>query len=158
MQDRLERAADTVTRGRRLRREQAEFVLAMSRHLAPRDRLLIEHVYRDGRSAADYARLSRCSVRSVQQRLQNLIKRMHSQHFQYFLAHESVFPRRYRSVARRMVIEGRGLRHTARLTGLSLHRVRHHHAQLLAILDTQSLAWSPPPDSPARRPPAHVSA
>lgn len=140
---------------RRLRqRLDVDFILAMAKHLSHRDRILIEHVYRDGRTAADFARLARRNVRTVQRRIKSIIKRIYSAEFQYLLAHEEVLPRDYRSTARRLFLEDQGLRATARLTGLSLHAVRLHRIQIAALLEAKTQAWRLPDTSPARRVPS----
>ena len=131
------------------KRQEVDFILEMSAHLARRDRVLIEQVYRHGQPVSDTARLARVNIRTMQKQLSGTVKRMYSREFQYILAHESVLPRRIRAVARRMVLEGCGLRETARLTGYSLHHVRQQHVQITAILASHTPVWSPPAGSPA---------
>ncbi|MEM1027282.1 MAG: hypothetical protein AAGJ38_04300 [Planctomycetota bacterium] len=123
------------------KRADADFVLAMAKHLSNRDRLLIEHLYREGRTAADFARLARRNVRTVQHRVKSILKRIYSPEFRYLLAHEDVLPRELRSTARRLFLEDQGLRGTARLTGLSLHAVRQHRIQIAALLEAKSHVW-----------------
>jgi len=137
MQQRVERTGQDGIDRRVKRRDEAEFVLSVSSHLATRDQALVEFIYGQGHSAVDYARLVRCSTRTAQQRIRNILERISSTKFRYLLAHENELPREYRAVARRLILEGHGLRTTARLTGRSLHQVRQQRLELLAILDTQ---------------------
>lgn len=140
--------------GRRIdRRRHHEFILDMASHLTRGDRMMIELIYRDGRSAAEVACLSRRHVRTVQSRSKAVVKRIYSRDFQYLVAHESLLPRDLQASARRLILEGRGLRGTARLTGHSLHVVRRHQIQIKALLRVHADAWSPPSDSPARQRP-----
>lgn len=69
MEQRVERAGRSAAERRMGRRDEADFVLSMSGHLASRDQVLVEYIYGQGKSAADYARLVRCSVRTAQQRI-----------------------------------------------------------------------------------------
>ncbi|MEM7626617.1 MAG: hypothetical protein AAF333_13560 [Planctomycetota bacterium] len=142
MEHRVERASRSCVDRRMSRRDEADFVLSMAGHLSRRDQVLIDYIYGQGKSVADYARLVRCNFRTAQQRIQSIIKRIYSKNFQYLIAHEPLLPREYRAVARRLILEGRGLRNTARLTGRSLHQVRRQHLELLVLLEAQSRAWS----------------
>lgn len=135
-------------------REDVDFLLEMAKHLSHRDRSLIEYLYRDGRSAADYARLSRRNIRATQKRVKSLIKRIYSSEFQYVLAHEKVLPREYHATVRRLFLEDQGLRATARLTGMTLHAVRQQRTELAALLKAKATAWTLPESSPASRRPS----
>lgn len=135
-------------------RDDIEFILAMARHLSRSDRELIDYLFREGRTAADYARLSRRNIRTTQKRVNAILKRIYSPEFQYLLAHELVLPREYHATARRLFLEDQGLRATARLTGMTLHAVRRHRTEIAALLKAQTQAWKLPESSPARRRPA----
>lgn len=125
-----------------------EQVLSRAEHLPPEDRALVEHVYRFGRPIAEMARLQRIGPRSMQRRLHRLEERLFSTRFTYIAAHETLLPRHLRAVARRSVLQGRSMRDTARLTGLSLHRVRQYRVFLDAFL---AGALREPPAGPIER-------
>lgn len=149
MSGRVERVGAEVVAGRADRRRQAEWVLSMAEHLKPTDRVLIEQVYRDGRSATDVARLFRRNVRSTQYKLHAIVIRIQSDDFQRLLLHEDLLPREVQATARRLILEGRGLRATARLTGLSLHRVRQQHTRIRSLLQAHAQRDTAIPPSPA---------
>lgn len=153
MQAAIQRVAAEAAGRRIQRRRDAEFILKMAAHLPLNDRVMVELVYRDGRSAAEVARLSRRHVRTVQSRTRAAVKRIYSRDFQFLIAHEALLPRELQASARRLVLEGRGLRGTARLTGLSLHTVRRHRLQINALLRAHAHIWQPPAGSPARHRP-----
>ncbi len=127
--------AETAALLRRLdRRARVEHLLELARHLAGPERALVEAVYRDGQSVADYARRHRLTTRTAQHRLRTILMRLNSREFQSLVNRLPSFPRPLRAPARRLVLEGRGLRHTARLTGQSLHTVRRQHLQIQTLL------------------------
>ncbi|MEM1108249.1 MAG: hypothetical protein AAGH99_06120 [Planctomycetota bacterium] len=111
--------------GRRMdRREDAAFILAMAPHLDREEQMLIEHVFRDGLSAADYARVSGQAPRKAQRRIRLVIQRIYSPEFGFVLNYRELLPYRLRRAARLLFLEGCGLRGTAERMGVSLHTVR----------------------------------
>ena len=115
-------------RRRALSRSTSDRVLALAEHLAPGDRELVEQVYRHGQALARVARATGTSPHRLNRRLSRILQRMRDPRFHFVLARGALMPREVQAVARRVVVEGRSLRATARLTGLSLHRVRQHMA------------------------------
>ncbi|MEM9418953.1 MAG: hypothetical protein AAGA25_07895 [Planctomycetota bacterium] len=138
----IERARQADTDRRVGRRRDVEYVLAMAAHFTHADRVLLEYLYRDGHSAVDYARLTRRSVRSVQRRVKALLQRIYSPEFRWLVVHGQTLPAPLRPVARRLILEGRALRETARLTGRSLHTVRQQRLELAVLLKTHASAKS----------------
>ncbi|MEM6457883.1 MAG: hypothetical protein AAF710_00665 [Planctomycetota bacterium] len=130
-----ERAGDEQADRCVQRRDEAERVLALAEHLSRPDRLLVQRVLGDGMTVADFARLQRRSPRTLQSRLRGCIRRINSREYRYVVGHRDLLPRSLRAVARRLVLEGRGLRDTARLTGRSLHAVRQERARLAVLLE-----------------------
>ncbi|MEM9881706.1 MAG: hypothetical protein AAF800_02165 [Planctomycetota bacterium] len=142
-----EQAGDDEARRHQIRREEAERILALAEHLSRGDRLLVERVLGEGVAVTDLARMQRRSPRTLQKRLQNCLKRMNSRKYRYVVVHGDLLPRSLQAVARRLVLEGRGLRDTARLTGRSLHAVRQERTRLLALLDERlAVAHDTDPD------------
>lgn len=147
----VHRAQARDARRRIDQRGEAEFILAMAPHLADRDRVLIEYLYRDGHSAADYARLVRRNARAVQKRVNALLDRIYSREFAFLLVCPDALAPEHRATARRLFVEGRGLRETARLTRRSLHTVRQHRLEIAALLRAR-LA-----ETPSRPPATHAA-
>lgn len=119
--------------GRRLdRREDAAFILAMAPHLDREEQMLIEHVFRDGLSAADYARVAGQTPRKSQRRIHQVIQRIYSPEFGFVLNYRDLLPYRLRRAARLLFLEGCGLRGTAERMGVSLHAVRGLRLEIIA--------------------------
>ena len=88
----------------------------------------------------------------MQCRVKKLLKRAYSREFQYTAEHLDLLPRPLQACARRLVLEGRDLRSTARLTHLTLHAVRQRQTRVNAILEAQTQFRPPRPHSAARPP------
>ena len=106
-------------------------------HLRRRERFLIEHVYRHGRSLTDLARVSGVPRRTLQSRQQRALRRLNSRCFRYVAVHLDTLPRPLQGVARCAVLEGRSLRDTARKTGRTLHEVRQSSIRLHTLLEAR---------------------
>ncbi len=129
--------ADEPSRRRRAaHRDRVEQLLDDAGHFTRTDRVLIEQVYRHHVTYKEVAVLLGMSVRAVQVRLNALLNRTRQPLFRFVVDRHELLPRELRAVSRRAVLEGRSLRETARLTGLSLHHVRQRR-QALRVLAGQ---------------------
>ena len=117
------------------RRDEVEQILLLAEYLPQDDRELIEAVYLHGRSTAAIARLARISQRTVQRRVQRTLKRMKDRRFAFVALRGQQLPTDLRGVARRLILEGRTLRDTARTCRKTLHQIREMRIQLLATID-----------------------
>jgi DNA-directed RNA polymerase specialized sigma24 family protein len=103
--------------------------------LAPPDRVLIEAVYRDGRSVSDVATLMGESVRTLRRRVRMLIERINSPRFMFVVRSLDQWAPTRRRVAICCVLHGRPLRAVAEELGLSLHVVRRHRDAVYALYE-----------------------
>lgn len=116
------------------RRRDRERLLHLASYLPPSDRWLIEQVYGRGVPLSALARAEahganrglRYRRRRLARRLTALVRRLRRPAFQLVAIRPELLPRETRAVARHAVLHGRSLRDTARITGISLHRVRRH--------------------------------
>ncbi|MEM0915533.1 MAG: hypothetical protein AAGK09_13095 [Planctomycetota bacterium] len=116
-------SADDAQRRLDQRRE-SDRLVDLATALAPPDRTLIEAIYRDGRTVRDLARLMGLPRRTLQARVEALMRRLNDSLYQFVATKGELLPRDCRSVARRVVCEGQSQREAARATRLSLHAVR----------------------------------
>lgn len=107
-------------------RRHAERILELSEHLDAPDRLLLEQIYRQGKSVREVALLLNIEPRALQRRVVRLLRHLRDPLFVFVATRFDVLPREVQATARRAILEGRSLRCTARLTRQSLHRVRQH--------------------------------
>lgn len=120
--------------GRR-RRESTERLVERAAHLPPPDRLLMEAVYRDGRSAREIAALLGARARSVSERVRRLAERLHSPEYGFVAARSGAWAPLRRRIAVGLVLHGRSERSVARELGVSLHTVRRHHEAVRMLLE-----------------------
>ena len=109
------------------RRQRAELVGRLLERVAPLplpDRLLVEAVYRDGRSAVEVAALVRLPARLVRRRIRRVVRRALSERFAFVALHAEQWPGDRRRVAEACVLAGQSLRDAAHSLGLTLHQVR----------------------------------
>ncbi|HEX7009488.1 MAG TPA: hypothetical protein VF184_05870 [Phycisphaeraceae bacterium] len=106
------------------RRRCVERVLELAQHLDKPDRLLLEQVYRHGLSAAELELITGMGRRRLQRRIARLTKRIQQREFRLLTQRAELVPRDCLAVGRRFFLQGRSLRDTVRLTGLTLHQVR----------------------------------
>lgn len=116
-------SADDAQRRLDQRRE-SDRLVDLATALAPPDRTLIEAIYRDGRTVRDLARLMGLPRRTLQARVEALMRRLNDPLYQFVATKGELLPRDCRCVARRVVCEGQSQREAARATRLSLHAVR----------------------------------
>lgn len=132
-------AVDPAERAKHMiasRRDAADQVLQLAEHLAERDRLLLEQLYRHGQPIAQVARLTRQRPRVLQRRVKHLLKRVASPQYRWVAGRLELLPPELRAVARRGVLQGQSLRETARTTGRTLHEVRVAMVELRAMART----------------------
>lgn len=121
------------------RRRRAEIIERVLRRLDPlpdRDRLLVESIYRDGRSAVEVSRLMGAPTRTVRRRVRRIVARVLSDRFVFVLSQRDAWPVACRRVADACFIEGRSLREAAEDLRLSLHQVRRHWVGIEAMYAT----------------------
>lgn len=107
------------------RQDAASELLRWARHLPTEDRVLLEAVFRDGRSVAEVAALTGERPRNLQRRVRELVRRVRSPLFRFVAARgDELISAEAQAVARRRVIEHRPLREIAKTHKLSLYRVR----------------------------------
>jgi hypothetical protein len=133
MSQRIATACEDDLERRSRRRDEVERLLELAQHLAERDRLLLEQVYRHGLVVADLARVSGGNPDALRRRIQRLIHRLDDPVFHFVVGHGDLLAPVVRRVATRVILHGRPLRQAAADTGLSLHEVREHVAEVRAI-------------------------
>jgi len=120
---------------RRHARSMIERLVEMAGALPKSDRVLIETLYRDGRSASELAAIRGEDARAIRRRVRRLVRRVLSPEFRFVAMHKHEWPRTRRAVAEICVIEGRSLRDAAASLGTSLHAVRRHRDTIAALSD-----------------------
>lgn len=116
------------------RRDRVETLLKWSEYLAEEDRLLVEAVYRDGRTVRELGKLAGRPPHHVARRLARVIRRLRSPIFRFVALRDGALPPPAQPVARLVVLEGRSLREASSATRQPLHRVREH------LVTTRSIA------------------
>lgn len=127
-----------------LRRRQesgtVDWLLLRAEWLPRADRDLVEAVYREGKSAAEIARLGglgTASVASVRNRIRQVVNRLCSDRLPFVVERSPSWSPTRRRIARRCVVEGLSMRATSDLLGISLHTVRRH----LGAIEVLYRAW-----------------
>jgi hypothetical protein len=140
---------------RRLRGEQIDVVLQRATALAPPDRLLLESVLREGRTATHIASLTAQPVRSIRRRAKRLIKRLASPEFMFVVRHRDAWPSTRRRVAEACVVEGQSMKLAARSLRLSFHSVRRQMEIIAGFFEatTPGSVWNAPPGFRRELPP-----
>lgn len=131
-----ERAWDPDERADLRRRRRGEWVdrlLDRAGWLPTRERVLVEAVFRDGRSATEVARLSGDEPRTVRRRVKRAVERAMSDRLAFVVAHRASWSPMRRRVADALVVEGRSMRDASRQLGLSYHTVRRHADAIEAL-------------------------
>lgn len=116
-----------------------ERVLLLASHLPETQRALLEAIYRDGMTPLAIARLSGTTSRAVRRRASLIIARITSPAYAVAVTHACGWPALRAGVARRCVVEGMGVRATARMLGVSVHAVRGELLRIRAIADAMTL-------------------
>ncbi len=137
---------------RRSRADVAQRILLRAAHLPDRDRALLESLYRDGMSAKDLARLARIPPRALRLRVHRLVRRLSSPRFAFVLVHAPHWPPLRRRVAELHILEGRSIRSTAALLGITLHQVRAHLAWIGMQIEAREPSATLTRTSPEHRP------
>ncbi|MFT5423459.1 MAG: DNA-directed RNA polymerase specialized sigma24 family protein [Phycisphaerales bacterium] len=124
-----------------LRRRQesgaVDWLLLRAQWLPTADRELVEAVYREGKSAAEIARLGDASVGVVRNRIKQIVDRLCSDRLPFVVERSPSWSPTRRRVARQCVIEGHSMRAASERLGVSLHTVRRH----LGAIDELYHAW-----------------
>jgi DNA-directed RNA polymerase specialized sigma24 family protein len=149
-----------------LPRAQIDDVLLAARHLPPRDRALIDSVYRRGMSINAIASMTRIRPHGLRRRLRGIMRRLRSPLFRHVLrevmtagqreastmqpkhagdatglnpagASRELSPEHRRAIARAIVLDRRKQRDVARDLNLTLHQVRRELDRLRAIAEQQ---------------------
>ncbi len=121
-------------------REACDLLVERAAALPESDRLLLEAVYRDGRSARELALLGppdpdavEKRARAIRRRVHSLVARLASREFEYVARHAEAWPTARRRVATACVLHGMALREAARELKVSLHNVRRHRDDVFAL-------------------------
>jgi len=115
------------------RRLDGEQLVRLADSLPRNDRELIEAYYGEGLTYRDLGRRHRTDARRLQRRIQRISMRMSAPEYRFAVLHHQQLPRRLKRTADLLFIQGQSLRHTARVTGQSLHRVRCDRATLQTL-------------------------
>lgn len=121
---------------RRRRREHTARLVERAVWLPPRDRALVEAVFRDGHPVTDLARLTGDCPRSLRRRVRQLAARLTSPRFLFVVHHRDLWTNSRRRVGTACFIEGLSLRAAARELQMSLHTVRRHTDAIEAAYET----------------------
>lgn len=111
---------------RRRRGEWVDQILNRAEWLPAADRVLVEAVFRDGRSAAELARLTGDEPRTVRRRIKRTVERALSARLAFVVAQRASWAPTRRRVAEAIVVQGNSMREASRRLGLSYHTVRRH--------------------------------
>lgn len=111
---------------RRRRPTLAKEILQRAEHMAPRDRALLEAIYREGVPARALARVEGVDPRVIRRRVRRLVQRALSPHFDFVLTHREQWPPTRRRVGEALALRGMTQREAAQALGLTLHTVRRH--------------------------------
>ncbi len=122
---------------RKRQRDLVEVIALRAELLPPRDRALVEAIYREGASAKEVALLAGVSPRSVRRRLRALVQRMLEPRFVFVARSRDAWPRQRRAVATACVLHGLSLREAAKALGLSLHCVRRHMQAVQTLFEAE---------------------
>ncbi|MFG0329296.1 MAG: hypothetical protein ACF8PN_05290 [Phycisphaerales bacterium] len=120
-------------------RDEAERLLPKLAHLTPEDEALCRGVFENGMTPAQLARLTGLHRSTVANRVKRISRRMRSPEFAFVLATRDAWDEERRRVATARFLEGRPLRETARVTGVSVFRVRRHCDAILAQFEHSRL-------------------
>lgn len=141
----------------RTSRDLAERLVALAPHLPPEEQALIERLFADGRTAADTARLTGRSARSIRAQAARIMARTADPLFAWVLLHEEALPPSLRAVARGCILHGRPLRAVARELGLTYHQARAIRQSIVTlarsrIVSARSISPAPTPRREGARP------
>jgi DNA-directed RNA polymerase specialized sigma24 family protein len=130
----MEYAQDAERSQHHSHRRHAERILHLASFLPEDQRLLVEHVYRDGRPLSELARAAGVPAGRLRSRMRKTLKRMVMREFAFVAVRPELLPADTLRTARMLFLEGLSLRQAAADRGCSLHRVR------IDLVRVQSLA------------------
>lgn len=108
----------------REKRDMMETIIALSEHLNPSDRALIQSVYDRGVTATDLARATGQSPRRIRERTRRLMQHVTSPMFRHVVRNRNDWPEQRRNVATAIFLERMTQRQAAAKLELTIHRVR----------------------------------
>lgn len=112
---------------RRKRREgELDVLLRRAEALPKQDRLVLETILRDGKSAVKVAVLMQTNPRALRRRAKRLARRLVSPEFLFVIREMSTWPPTRRRVAEACVVEGKSARQAAEELRVTFHTVRRH--------------------------------
>ncbi len=111
---------------RQIKRRQIDDLLALAEYLPQAERVLIEQILRDDLPIAQIAKLYRLPPRHLQRQALSIIKRLSNKLFRFVAIQMNTLPLEVRPTAKYVILHGMSMRKTARVSGLSLHRVRQN--------------------------------
>lgn len=126
---------------RRIRqRAQSDLILRRAEHLPDRDSAVLFALFRAEQTAAEVAILQHTDARSVRRTARRLVARVLAPEFAHVLSHHHRWERERQAVGRLRFIEGRSIRHIARVLSLTTCAVRGHCTWIRAGAATDSEA------------------
>ncbi|MBK7406538.1 MAG: hypothetical protein IPJ41_18565 [Phycisphaerales bacterium] len=124
---------------KRVLRSRADTLVERAALLSKEERLLVEGVFRDGRTVTQLARVwrrpegPRIEAKSLQRRLRRILRRMHTPEFAFVAKHRGAWPPPMDRVATACILHGLTLREASLELGLSVHTVRRNFHAVLAL-------------------------
>ena len=119
------------------RRQLADLVLARAAWVDAEDRMLLEQVLGRGVRPRELATLMRCSTRTVQRRVRQLVRRLTDRTAVRVLREHRDWRAETAAVALAFYLRRHTLRQIAGETGLTLHQVRMHLQRARGMLESR---------------------
>jgi DNA-directed RNA polymerase specialized sigma24 family protein len=116
-------------------RDQIDRLLRLADDLDPADRALIRSIYDRGMSAGELARAIGRTPRTVNRRLERLVRRVSNPAYRFILRERRSWPAVRRRVAELVFLRGGTQRAAATATGLSLHQTRREIERIRVLID-----------------------
>lgn len=133
----------------RLKRREGEVDLLLRRAeaLPKQDRLLLETMLREGKTAVVVAGLMQTNARALRRRTKRLARRLTSPEFLFVIREIGNWPPTRRRVAEACVIEGKSARQAAADLRITFHTVRRHIEAMAHAFEAANPGqpWNAPP-------------
>ncbi|MEM6391178.1 MAG: hypothetical protein AAF797_00090 [Planctomycetota bacterium] len=120
---------------RRSRSRAVDRLLEWGAYLPPEDRVVLEWVYREGRSVAALARERGVPADRLQRQLRRVLKRMKHPRYRYTAKSLGLFPQHLQVTAKQRFLWGYSLRQMEARRRLSLHKLRVQVTTLETLID-----------------------
>lgn len=133
---------------RRRRREgELDVLLRRAEVLPKQDRLVLQTILREGKSAVMIAGLMQTNPRALRRRAKRLARRLVSPEFLFVVRELSKWPPTRRRVAEACVIEGKSARQAATDLRITFHTVRRHIEAMAHAFEAAhpGQPWNAPP-------------